>query len=177
MMNGIIRRLRLLCLERSVALYVCHIPGAINLAPDALSRGALGKRVQDWSLVTQCMDKWVRAYELDFDAYADPSGSNAQSALFASSIDPPTPERVAGRLVWAFPPPSLAREVAGDWDRWDAAITAVVPGDVAESFGREWERVHVYALDSQICRRRVGGTWVRCKNVGVSLTVLHRARG
>ncbi len=89
-MNGIILRLRLACLELSVALYVCHIPGAMNLAPDALSRGALGRRIQDWSLIPQCMDKWDRMFGFDFDAYADPSGINAQYDSFGSSVDPPT---------------------------------------------------------------------------------------
>ncbi len=98
-------------------------------------------------------------------------------ALFGSSIDPPTQDRVAGRSVWAFPPPSLVREVAGGWALWDASITAVVPTGLAGSFGAEWDRLQDYALDSQICRRRVAGEWVRCKNVGVGLTVLHRTRG
>ncbi len=68
-MNSIIRRVRLLCLEASVALYLCHIPGAQNLDPDALSRGALGKRVCDWSLIPQCMAKWARRFgAFTFDA-------------------------------------------------------------------------------------------------------------
>jgi hypothetical protein len=119
----------------------------------------------------------MSAYHLDFDAYADPSGCNAQTEEFGSSIDPPSPTRVVGRSVWAFPPPAFAREAAGSWGEWDADITAVVPSEMGEGFGVEWQRVHVYPMDSQVCRRRVQGEWVRCKNVGVSLTVLHRARG
>ncbi len=36
LMNSIIWRLLLVCLERLVALYMCHIPGTINLSPDTI---------------------------------------------------------------------------------------------------------------------------------------------
>ncbi len=76
--------------------------------------------------------------------------------------------------MWAFPPPALDALVVGSWEAWKASITALVPNEVAEALGSQWERLQVYAMDSQVCRRRVGGEWVRCKNVGVGLTVLHR---
>ena len=40
---GIMRRIRLLCLEHDVWLWVAHIPGVLNVEADGLSRGLLAR--------------------------------------------------------------------------------------------------------------------------------------
>jgi len=176
MINGIIRRIRLRCLELGVSLWVCHIPGAINLDPDSLSRGVMARRVEDWSLIVQCMRKWQKdCGPFTLDAYADPSGFNAQAPAFCSSACPPSPQRVKGEAVWAFPPPSMAGQFLSEAETWDCqSITAVLPAARASELGDQWTVLQEYAIDSQTCRRYDGGQWVRCTNVGIPLIVVQR---
>eukprot|EP00961_Rhodomonas_salina_P104139 1401830-Rhodomonas_salina.1 len=61
LITGIVRRILLLCLEYDVWLWLAHIQGVLNLDPDRLSRGLLGRRVGDWSLLPHVMACWVKA--------------------------------------------------------------------------------------------------------------------
>lgn len=178
MITGIVRRIRLRCLELGISLWVCHIPGAINLTPDALSRGVLAKRMHDWSLIVQCMQKWERRFgPFSLDAFADPSGFNARALEFCSSMDPASLSRVRGHQVWAFPSPVMAEKFVSEVASWEGCqITAVLPSAWAQKLDTSvWECVQTYLHDSQTCRRFDGSHWVRCTNVGMDLWVVHRA--
>jgi len=176
MINGIIRRIRLRCLELGISLWVCHIPGAINLDPDALSRGVMARRIEDWSLILQCMRKWTRLYgPFTVDAYADPSCFNSQAPVHCSSVDPPTPDKLKGENVWAFPPPSLSEQFVEDSASWECrSLVAVIPSVRAAELGSDWEVLQTYEIDSQTCRRYDGEQWVRCTNLGLPLAVVRR---
>jgi len=85
-MSGIIRRIRLECIRHGFVLWMRHIPGVENLDPDALSRGALAKRVGSWSLVRDSMDKWRnKRGGFTVDVYADVNGNNSVADRWFSS--------------------------------------------------------------------------------------------
>lgn len=118
--QGGTRSLPLLTLSRSLLLWseqhLCsiratHVPGALNLGADLLSRG--GPLVREWRLnpqvVSQIWDRWGRAHA---DLFA--SRENAHCPLYFSMLDPSAPLGVDAlahswprRLLYAFPPVEL----------------------------------------------------------------------
>ena len=115
----LVRHIHLEFLRYDMQVWMMHIPGVHNIKADGLSRGVLGQRVSNWSLVPQCMERCVclGGGAFTVDAFSDEAGSNSQAPRFRSLTSPPdfsfTDER-----VWAFPPPTLAEqflELAPTW--------------------------------------------------------------
>jgi len=179
LMNGIIRRIRLACIQYGFSLWVRHIPGICNVESDALSRGALSRRIAGWSLSTASMDKWRKKMGgFTVDAYADVNGRNARAERWFSSTHRPGPGELAGESVWAFPPPSDAEEFWEEWTGWgDCDVVAVLPWSVCRSMPQGWQVWKVYAASARAFRRPVGTHWVRCSCSGVSMAVVayHRS--
>jgi len=174
-MSGIIRRIRLECIRHGFVLWMRHIPGVENLDPDALSRGALARRVGCWSLVADSQRKWGNKRGVfTVDAYADVNGRNSVAGSWFSAERRPAPGELSGHSVWAFPPPSLADQFWEEWQSWDkdCRVTALLPAWACDALPEGWKRLKQYGAQARVLQRPVGNRWVRCECGGVPLTVV-----
>jgi len=174
-MNGIIRRIRLECIRHGFVLWMRHIPGVDNLDPDALSRGALARRVGSWSLVADSMSKWAKKRgPFSVDVYADVNGRNSKGTRWYSSKVRPESGELEGENVWAFPPPSMADGFWAEWRSWGRGcrVTAVLPVWACEELPEGWRREKLYGASARVLQRPVGSRWVRCECGGVPLVVV-----
>jgi len=174
-MSGIIRRIRLECIKHGFVLWMRHIPGVDNVDPDALSRGALARRVGCWSLVGDSMRKWGKKRgPFTVDAYADVSGRNSVAGRWFSMQSRPRKGDLRGERVWAFPPPSLAEMFWKECEQWDedCSITALLPVWACASLPEGWRRLKTYGGQARVLQRPVGSRWVRCECGGVPLAVV-----
>ena len=180
---GMAREFKLRCLELSLQLHVVWIPTLKNLEADAISRGALGHRIADWSLNPEIMARWRRAVggEFDVDMFASPSGVNAQAELFCSSSSPQSFDFLPTHRVWAFPPPSLAGACLREALQWDVAVVLLV---VPRAFYEEceckdsWKLLRCYSSDERqlnYFQRPVQGLMKPCRTPGYDMVVLCRA--
>jgi hypothetical protein len=170
-MNSLIRQIRLLSLEFDFELWVRHIPGLVNFIPDDLSRGVLGARVGNWSLLPDSFEYWrKRRGEFEWDAYADVNGGNSRASKWSSSDGLVT---IEGGSVWAFPPPSLSDAFWKSWETWGASsITAMLPASSCAELPEGWTILREYQGSSRIFRRPVADRWVRCTCAGMPMTVI-----
>jgi len=174
-MSGLIRRIRLECIKHGFVLWMRHIPGVENLDPDALSQGALARRVGSWSFVTDSMAKWAkRRGPFTVDCYADVNGGNSKAPRWFSQQARPKPDELEEENVWAFPPPSLAEQFWDEWRSWGKVgrVTAVLPVWACGELPDGWLRVKAYLSSARVLQRRVGKHWVRCECGGVPLVVV-----
>jgi len=171
-MMQIVRRIHLACIRYDMQLWLVHIPGVHNITADSLSRGVLGARVANWSLIPQCMRRWRDAAgEFDLDAFDDASGSTAQAPRFRSETRPLSGADFRGKRVWAFPPVELLEQFWKEAVLWGAAsVTAIVPAASVPAEG--WERLHTYPAGARIFQRPVGDHVVYCKGTGFSWSVI-----
>eukprot|EP00802_Teleaulax_amphioxeia_P001250 Tamp_01252.p1 GENE.Tamp_01252~~Tamp_01252.p1 ORF type:complete len:895 (-),score=71.37 Tamp_01252:2479-5163(-) len=178
------RSFKLLCLQYSVQIHLCHIPTLENLEADYITRGVLGRRIADWGLVPLVMDRWDRvAGGFDVDAFASPSGDNARAPLFCSALFPPETFVFAPHhVVWAFPPPHLAAQTVVEAARWPCAqVYLAVPSLIfdASSAKSNWSLLHEYRSGSEaggVFQRMVAGGLVACKAPGFAVSVFRRCR-
>jgi len=174
-MSGLIRRIRLESIRHGFVLWMRHIPGVDNLDPDALSRGALARRVGSWSLVPDSMRKWVkRRGPFSVDCYADVNGGNSQAPRWFSKQVRPGCDELEGENVWAFPPPSAADGFWDEWRTWGSVgrVTALLPAWACEELPAGWRREKLYGASARVLQRPVGNRWVRCECGGVPLVVV-----
>jgi len=146
-----------------------------NLDPDALSRGALARRVGRWSLVADSLGKWSKKRGgFTVDTYADVNGSNSVAGRWFSAQSRPVEGKLAGESMWAFPPPSLADKFWDEWRSWGSVgkVTALLPVWACERMPEGWRREKVYGASARVLRRPVGGRWVRCECGGVLMAVV-----
>ena len=181
---GMAREFKLLCLELSLQLHVVWIPTLKNLEADAISRGALGHRIADWSFLPQNMARWRRVAggAFDVDMFASPSGDNAQAPLFRSSLSPREFDLLPTHRVWAFPPPSLGSACLREALDWNVAcVLLVVPlAFFLESSVRDaWRLLQIYSSDSRHSspfQRPIFGGMKPCQTPGYDVVVLCRVR-
>jgi len=167
-----VRRIHLACIHFDIQLWLVHIPGVHNITADALSRGVLGARVANWSLLPQCMKRWRdEAGGFDIDAFDDAAGSTAQADRFRAETRPLPVEEFRGQRVWAFPPVEMLEDVWEEVKLWEASsVTMLVPDALVPAEG--WRRLHTYPPGARIFQRRVGGHVVACKGTGFSWSVI-----
>lgn len=170
----LVRRIHILCAEYEVQLWMCHIAGKINVVPDELSRGVLGARVNNWSLIDQ-----VQAYanglaggEFDWDAFSDPTGTNAQGRRFRSAVEGDYPFEPRGQSVWAFPPVELVDRFLDEVEGWGASlVVALIP---ASRLRAGWSVERTYTSSARIFVRPVGGGRAYCKGSGFAWSLVSR---
>mmetsp|Transcript_30389 Transcript_30389/g.62612 ORF Transcript_30389/g.62612 Transcript_30389/m.62612 type:complete len:869 (-) Transcript_30389:3743-6349(-) len=170
----IVRRVHLACLEFDMRLWMAHIPGVHNIVADGLSRGVLGARVSNWTLVPQCMERWARhvggAYEVD--AFCDEAGLLAKAPIFRASTNGFRLEQFGDKTVWAFPPISLVESFFREVASWRArVVVAMVPASSVPE-GTDWRTLHVYPPGARLFNRPVGTQMVRCKGTGFEWAVI-----
>lgn len=128
------------------------------------------------------MARWLLvAGGFDVDAFAAPSGHNAQAALFCSIASPPGLFNFEEtHQVWAFPPPAAAPEVLISALSWNCKkIYASVPVAVLKvsSAVDLWEELHVYVSGETafgIFERPIHGEMVACKAPSFDMAVVQR---
>jgi hypothetical protein len=179
------REFKSLCLQYSAQIWVAHIPTLRNLEADYISRGVLGRRIADWGMSTQGMNRWCSLVGGGFhvDAFASPSGDNRRAPLFCSAVAPAATFRFeAHHIVWAFPPPSLAEDTlrgALTWPCADVLLLVPVVDFQHTAFSGEWESLEIYRSNARskgLFHRMVAGALVCCHPPGFDLILLRRAR-
>jgi len=108
--------------ERGVDLRAKHIAGKLNVVSDELSRKKSAPSSADYKLASHvyhdCLSRGGWGDDRpEIDMFCDAQGRNAQERRdvgrgvgFCSVQDPPTVERVRGRMVWFNPPWALVGE-------------------------------------------------------------------
>jgi len=172
LLMGLVRRIRLLCVEHDIHLHLLHIPGVYNVEADQLSRGVLSARVSNWSLIPQCMQRWDRMVGgFTLDVFADPSGANSVAERYRSSVSSWAPGEAKGQTIWAFPPPVLVEDFLREVEEWEAErVVALIPSRAVPMEG--WSTLHRYAAGARIFTRPVALDRVRCAGSGVEWSVI-----
>mmetsp|Transcript_45500 Transcript_45500/g.93040 ORF Transcript_45500/g.93040 Transcript_45500/m.93040 type:complete len:915 (-) Transcript_45500:330-3074(-) len=175
--TGIVRRIRLLCLEHDFHLWAVHIPGRINYIPDSLSRGLLQARVNNFRLTERSWNRWDRRFGgFDRELFAPVTGHGVRAPNFCSAADPPFNRTFKGETVWASPPADLIPRFLREAHLMEAdTMVAALPSEVMESGEWEgqgsWELCGRYDGGSQIWERPVGSKWLGTKGSGVGLGI------
>eukprot|EP00961_Rhodomonas_salina_P014363 192798-Rhodomonas_salina.1 len=140
-----------------------HTMRGINVVPDELSRGVLGARVNNWSLIEQVQGKAndLAGGEFDWDAFADPAGTNSQGRRFRSAVEGDYPFEPKGQSVWAFPPVELVDDFLDEVDTWGARlVVAMIP---ATRLRAGWKVEKTYSSSALVFVRPVGAGRAYCK--------------
>lgn len=170
----LVRRMHILCAEYDVQLWMCHIAGEINVVPDQLSRGVLGARVNNWSLIKVVQERWnkLAGGAFDWDAYASPAGVDSRGRRFRSEVRGGYDFEPKGQTVWAFPPVELVDSFHEEVNGWGAKlVVALIP---ATRVRTGWTVERVYEAGARIFRRPVGEGHVQCKGTGFEWAVVSR---
>eukprot|EP00961_Rhodomonas_salina_P248038 3351796-Rhodomonas_salina.1 len=154
-LTGIARRIRLICIEFDIHLWLCHIAGKDNIVPDALSRYALEPRTESWSLIQETWEALVRRYgKFDVDAFADVNGVNSRAPAHHSSVNPPFGRSFEDQKVWAFQPPSLAARFLDEARAWNASsVLALVPEAAFRETAEGWMRLRTFTFEARVFTR------------------------